>query len=283
MNPPRPSARSRSASGPVVGGMNPPTGAIASLNAFPGAIDRSSVPTATMKSPKKKGPTKAALAKHERLLRMERELWGGGLRHVAGLDEVGAGPWAGPLFAACVVLDPARLEPLIGVNDSKQLSAERREELDQQIRACALAFAVSECSVEEIDRINIRQAALLAMRRALDAVQAQLGGIDRVLIDAHTLPDLPILQQPIVKGDATSLSIAAASIVAKVARDAVMRRFAEQYPGYGFEQHKGYGTAQHQDALSSLGPTPIHRRSFAPIRTILEGAPSRLAIPRPPA
>ncbi|MFO0723758.1 MAG: ribonuclease HII [Myxococcota bacterium] len=216
-----------------------------------------------------KKPSRAAKAKHERLLKLERGLWSNGSVRVAGLDEVGAGPWAGPLFAACVVLDPGKVDALVGVNDSKQLSPERRSELDQRIRENAFAFAISESPVEEIDRINIREAALIAMRRALDAVRTQLGDLDHVLIDAHTLPNLDLEQEAIVKGDATSLSIAAASIVAKVARDEVMRAMAERYPGYGFEQHKGYGTAQHQSALESLGPTPIHRRSFAPIRALL--------------
>lgn len=208
---------------------------------------------------------RALRRRHKKLLVHERELWAQGLVRVAGLDEVGAGPLAGPLYAACVVLDPRLTDALVGVNDSKQLTALQREALDRQIRDHALGFAIAECTVEEIDRINIRNAALLGMRRALEAVEAKLGDAHHLLVDAHTL-EVERPQTAIIKGDATSLSIAAASILAKVARDRVMDDYAAQFPGYGFERHKGYATAEHREALERLGPCPIHRRSFEPVR-----------------
>jgi ribonuclease HII len=235
---------------------------------------------ARSKSPAEpKAPSARARARAERhtfLLTHERALWSAGCSRVAGIDEVGAGPLAGPVVAACVVLDPARTDALVGVDDSKKLSAAARHALDRVIRESALAYALAECSVEEIDRINIREASMLAMQRALDAVEAQLGPVGHVLIDAHTL-SVSRPQTPLIKGDATSLSIAAASIIAKVARDATMDAYATTYPGYGFDRHKGYGTAEHMAALSSLGATAIHRRSFAPVRAALASAPGDLA------
>ncbi|MCC7380414.1 MAG: ribonuclease HII [Deltaproteobacteria bacterium] len=204
----------------------------------------------------------------------ERELWSSGAIHIGGLDEVGAGPWAGPLMAACVVLDPTRLDPLLGVDDSKRLSAAQRETLSSRIRENATAWAIAEVSVEEIDRLNIRVAAILGMERALASVVAALGDVHALLVDAHTLPSATMPQRAIIKGDATSLSIAAASIVAKVERDAMMTRLSEVYPGYGFERHKGYGTAEHRGAIDRLGPTPLHRRSFAPVRALLSPEPT---------
>jgi len=206
--------------------------------------------------------------RHRRLLKYERELWEGGAIYVAGLDEAGAGPLAGPVVAGCVALDRERTRHLVGVYDSKQLGAAQRETLAVQIRAHAAAFAVAEVSAEEIDRINIRQACLLAMRRAFDAVAAQVA-VDHVLIDARALDALPAPQTAIIKGDASSLAIAAGSILAKTHRDALMLDFAAAHPGYGFEQHKGYATAEHREALRRLGPSPIHRRSYAPVRAAL--------------
>jgi ribonuclease HII len=219
---------------------------------------------------------RARAERHTFLLTHERALWSAGCSRVAGIDEVGAGPLAGPVVAACVVLDPARTDALVGVDDSKKLSAVARQALDHIIRESALAYALAECSVEEIDRINIREASMLAMQRALDAVEAQLGPVGHVLIDAHTL-SVSRPQTPLIKGDATSLSIAAASIIAKVARDATMDTYATTFPGYGFDRHKGYGTAEHMEALSRLGATAIHRRSFAPVRAALASAPGDLA------
>lgn len=183
---------------------------------------------------------------------------------IAGVDEAGRGPLAGPVSAAAVVLDPADLPP--GLNDSKTLSAARRAVLFDQIHACAevsLAFA----SVEEIDRLNIRAASLLAMRRAV----AGLGFVpDAALIDGNACPEgLPCRGVTLVKGDAKSLSVAAASIIAKVARDRVMTALAAEFPGYGWEINAGYPTAGHRAALLDLGVTPHHRRSFRPVHNIL--------------
>lgn len=206
--------------------------------------------------------------RHEELLEFENLHWLES-RVVAGLDEAGAGPLAGPVTAACVVLDPKRVHELVGVDDSKSLSAARRQMYADQIRESALAFAVAEASIEEIDEINIRQAGLLAMKRALDAVLVKLSPIDHLLVDARTVPDTQIPQDNLIKGDARSLSIAAASILAKVDRDAFMQGVAADYPEYGFEQHKGYGTAAHIAALRKHGVSPLHRRTFEPIRSML--------------
>lgn len=201
-------------------------------------------------------------------MELETPLWTAGSRRIAGLDEAGAGPLAGPIFAACVVVDPERAGFLLGVDDSKALTATARAERAEVIRTHALAFAVSSASVEEIDRINILQAGLLAMRRALDEVCAKLGAVDHVFIDARKLGSR-FPETSIIKGDAKSLSIAAASILAKVARDAVMCEAAVSYPQYGFERHKGYATEDHLAAVRAHGPTPLHRRTFAPISTML--------------
>jgi ribonuclease HII len=183
---------------------------------------------------------------------------------VCGADEAGRGPLAGPVVAAAVMLDPAR--PIEGLRDSKQLSAARREALARQIRQRALAWAIAAASVEEIDAINILQASLLAMRRAIE----RLDPAPRwALIDGNQLPRLTIPARAIVGGDASEPAIAAASILAKTFRDALMRRLAARHPGYGFEHHAGYGTAAHLEALRRLGPCAIHRRSFAPVRAAL--------------
>ena len=187
-----------------------------------------------------------------------------GLTCIAGVDEVGRGPLCGPVTAAAVVLDPARIP--VGLDDSKKLTASRRAVLARQIWASANC-AVAHASVEEIDTLNILQASHLAMCRALAALPQQP---DHVLIDGNRLPrDLTLSAEAIVKGDARSLSIAAASIIAKQARDLLMVDLAQQHPGYGWEKNAGYPTKDHLEALLNLGVTPVHRRSFRPVHNIL--------------
>jgi ribonuclease HII len=195
-----------------------------------------------------------------RLLALRKRLIAAGALCVAGVDEVGVGPLAGPVVAAAVVL-PERPR-LPGLDDSKRLSRDARERLALEIHAQAIAVAVAEVSVEEIDRRNIYQASLLAMQQAVAALDPQP---DHVLVDARRIPGIASAQTAIVGGDGLDASIAAASIVAKVHRDAIMARLDEQYPGYGFGRHMGYGTPEHLSALQRLGATPIHRRSFAPV------------------
>lgn len=193
-----------------------------------------------------------------------RELAIGGL--VAGVDEVGRGPLAGPVTAAAVILSADRIPA--GLNDSKKVSEMRRRALSVEIKANALV-SLGWASVEEIDRLNIRNAALLAMLRAVTGLPARPG---HALIDGNACPDgLPCPATPIVKGDAKSLSIAAASIIAKVARDDVMADLARAYPGYGWEKNAGYPTKLHLKGLQDLGVTPHHRRSFKPVHNILCG------------
>lgn len=179
---------------------------------------------------------------------------------VAGVDEAGRGPLAGPVVAAAVILDPAH--PIAGLADSKQLTAQRREALFALIQQRALARCVAEASREEIDHLNILQATMLAMRRAVEGLAVQPG---RVLVDGNRLPRLAIAAEAIVKGDAKVPAISAASILAKVTRDHWCLRLHERYPHYGFDRHKGYGTAEHLAALGEWGPCPEHRRSFAPV------------------
>ncbi len=179
---------------------------------------------------------------------------------VAGIDEAGRGPWAGPVVAAAVILSADGV--LDGIDDSKRLPRERRAELYEQIRATA-TVGIGEASVEEIDVLNILEATMLAMRRAVEALETRPS---HALVDGNRLPDLACPAQAIVKGDSRSLSIAAASIVAKETRDRTMRRLARTYPGYGWEHNAGYGTREHARALETLGPTPHHRRSFRPVR-----------------
>jgi ribonuclease HII len=193
-------------------------------------------------------------------LTVEHNLWRQGLRLVAGVDEVGMGPLAGPVVAAAVIF-PANAAEVFpqGVRDSKTLSAKAREQLDREIRQWAVGVGIGLVEVEEIDRINIYQAGLKAMRLAL----AQLPqSPEQVLIDGRTLPDLPYSQTTFIKGDRDIYSIAAASIVAKVHRDGLMLLLHEKYPQYGFAKHMGYGTAAHRAALREFGPCPVHRRSF---------------------
>lgn len=198
------------------------------------------------------------------MLRFEEAAWATGVVHVAGVDEAGMSPLAGPVAAGAVIL--ARGTRWAGVDDSKKLTAAERERLASVVKSEAVAWAVGFVSVEEIDRINIHHAGLLAMRRAVEGlgVPAQ-----HLLIDARTLRDVPLPQERIVKGDARSLSIAAASILAKTARDAWMTELDRQYAGYGFAKHKGYPVKEHLAALRSLGACAIHRRSFGPVREAL--------------
>ena len=201
----------------------------------------------------------------------EAALLASGATRIAGVDEVGRGPLAGPVTAAAVILDPARIPA--GLDDSKALAPARREALAAEIAAVA-EVSIVHVSVAEIDSLNILRASLLAMDRAL----AGLGAAPcHALIDGNRMPDrLPCRATAMIKGDARCVSIAAASIVAKVARDRLMVELAQQHPGYGWERNAGYATKMHRQALRDLGPTPHHRRSFAPVRNILwqENSPS---------
>jgi ribonuclease HII len=183
---------------------------------------------------------------------------------LAGVDEVGRGPLAGDVVAAAVILDPLR--PIVGLRDSKKLSVSRREELAQLIRERAVAWAIASATVAEIDEINILQASLLAMQRAVEALLPQPG---YVLVDGNRLPHWRYPSESVVRGDDRVPAIAAASILAKVHRDAALIRLDHQYPGYGFAKHKGYPTVLHLEALRTLGVTPVHRRSFAPVKKLL--------------
>ncbi len=182
---------------------------------------------------------------------------------MAGVDEAGRGPLAGPVTAACVLLDPAH--PITGLADSKGLGAARREELAREIRARALAWTVASASVEEIDALNILQATLLAMRRAVLEINPHP---DEVLVDGNRCPTLPCAVRAVVRGDATVPAISAASILAKTARDALMDELHQEHPAYGFDRHRGYPTPEHLAALGRLGPCEVHRRSFAPVRAL---------------
>lgn len=193
---------------------------------------------------------------------------GSGLVLVCGVDEAGRGPLCGPVVAAAVILDPAR--PIEGLNDSKKLSERARERLAPLIRERALAWAIAEASVDEIDRLNILHATMLAMQRAVHGLgQAPT----QVLIDGNRCPALPYPTLAIVKGDATEASISAASILAKTARDASMRTLDVLWPQYGLAAHKGYPTAAHLQALREHGVADFYRRSFAPVRRLLENDP----------
>ncbi len=195
--------------------------------------------------------------KLETMLRFERGLWGSGKRYIAGIDEVGRGPLAGPVVAAAVIL-PEDFS-LLGVDDSKKLSPKKREELFEQIKEAAVCWAVGRREPERIDEINILEATKEAM---LDAVAALPVRPDHLLIDAVTLRGADCPQTSIVHGDALSVSIAAASIIAKVTRDREMVEMDAVYPGYAFASNKGYGTAAHYEGLAKLGPCPLHRRTF---------------------
>ena len=187
---------------------------------------------------------------------------------VAGVDEAGRGPLAGPVVAAAVILDD--LKPIAGLADSKTLSPRQRERLSAEIHARALCFSVAQASVEEIDRLNILQATLLAMRRAVMGLRLKP---HKVLVDGNRLPTLDIVAEAVVQGDRKVPAISAASILAKVARDRWCLEIDAEYPAYGFAAHKGYGTAQHLLALQTHGATPWHRRSFSPVARVLSRGP----------
>ena len=186
---------------------------------------------------------------------------------LAGVDEVGRGPLAGDVVAAAVILDPQR--PIAGLRDSKKLTAARREALALLIREHALAWSIARASVAEIDQLNILQASLLAMHRAVQGLDPQP---QYVLVDGNRLPRWNYASEPVIKGDDRVPAIAAASILAKVQRDGELQALEQEYPGYGFASHKGYPTAAHLQALRELGVTPVHRRSFAPVKKLLSGA-----------
>lgn len=198
------------------------------------------------------------------ILRYERELWAKGIVQVAGVDEAGMSPLAGPVAAAAVIFEPGFR--LAGVDDSKKLDAKERERLAPLIREAAVAWAVGFVEPEEIDRINIYWAGILAMKRALLGLSR---APSYVLVDGRKIHALSVPQQRIYKGDQKSLSIAAASILAKTARDAKMVAYCREYPEYGFSVHKGYPVRAHREALKRHGPCPIHRRSFAAVREAL--------------
>ena len=211
------------------------------------------------------------------LLRYEVELWESGHVHVAGVDEAGMAPLAGPVVAAAVVLP--RSYKLRGIDDSKVLDPDTRQRMAAELKRDAVAWAVGVAEVEEIDRLNIYHAGLLAMRRAVLGLGLQPSF---VLVDARRIPDCPVPQKGIVHGDALSLTIAAASVLAKTTRDAWMAEMDLLYPGYGFAAHKGYPTPQHEAALRNLGACPLHRRSFAPVRQALGLVPIQEALFDPP-
>jgi len=189
---------------------------------------------------------------------------------VAGVDEVGRGPLCGPVVAAAAMLDPERIDPALAarIDDSKKLKATAREEVADALFRCA-SVGLGAASVAEIERLNILHAAMLAMRRAVMALPATP---ELALVDGNRAPDLPCPVRTVIKGDGISISIAAASIVAKVTRDRIMTRLETRYPGYGWARNAGYGTAEHRAALETLGVTPHHRKLFAPVNKILSRA-----------
>jgi ribonuclease HII len=210
-----------------------------------------------------------------KLLRYENILWADGIVRVAGVDEAGMSPLAGPVAAAAVIFSPRARIP--GVDDSKKLDAATRDHLAAEIKQTAIAWSVAFAEVEEIDTINIYWAGVLAMRRAVEGLSKKP---QHLLLDARRLKDVAIPQQAIVKGDCKSLSIAAASILAKTTRDALMHRLDAKHPGYGFAKHKGYPVREHLFALNRLGASPVHRRSFTPVREVL-GLPPLPPWPKP--
>jgi ribonuclease HII len=194
-------------------------------------------------------------------LERERALWDKGYEVVAGLDEVGRGPLAGPVVAAVVVFPPGQLS-VEGLNDSKLLTPLARERLQAEVKQQALAWSLGAASVKEIDRLNIRRATILAMQRALRHLPAKP---EHILVDGNPVPELGSPHEAIVKGDRICQSIAAASVIAKCARDRLMERLAKRYPEFSWDTNKGYGTAGHLRALDELGPTEHHRRTFSPV------------------
>lgn len=204
------------------------------------------------------------------LFKFEQEIWSAGVTRIAGVDEAGMSPLAGPVVAGAVILPVGWRR--VGVDDSKKLDAKQREALAIEIKANAIAWGVGLTSPEEIDRINIYWAGLLAMKRAIAALDP---APEHLLIDARKLKDVPIPQTAIIHGDALSFSIAAASIIAKTTRDAIMVQLDRDHPGYGFAKHKGYPVAEHYAALDRLGACVMHRRSFGPVRKVLGLEPAQ--------
>ncbi|EQB63373.1 MAG: Ribonuclease HII [candidate division Zixibacteria bacterium RBG-1] len=207
-------------------------------------------------------PSPAKKAKPKDWLFFESDLSQKGFRHIAGVDEVGRGPWAGPVVAAAVIFPPKILLP--DINDSKKLNSLQREKLFKQIKKKAVSIGVGIAEVGDINQLNILKASLKAMHQALLNLKISPGF---VLVDGREkIPHLKIPQTPIVKGDSKSQSIAAASIIAKVTRDKIMQVLHKQFPEFGFDRHKGYGTKKHQEALKKFGPTPLHRLGYAPVK-----------------
>ena len=220
--------------------------------------------------PRKKAPIKI----HPKpTIKLEEKLWTAGIKIIAGLDEAGRGAWAGPVCAAAVVLphDPNICRSLTGVRDSKCMTPKQREHWRSRIQSSAVDWSIAFASNEEIDSKGILPCTCLAMNRAINQLKYKP---KHLLVDFITISDCDLPQTCLPKGDSLSLSIAAASVLAKTARDKLMIKLDEQYPGYGFAQHKGYGTSQHREALQRLGLTPIHRRSFLPMKTIILNAAS---------
>ena len=206
------------------------------------------------------------LRRRRAVITLERQLWEAGVQIVAGIDEAGRGPLAGPVVAAAVVF-PAGCKGVKGVNDSKILTEDARNALDRTIRRRALAFALGAASAREIDRINILRASHVAMRRALARLRLD---VNHVIVDGLPVPNLGSVQTAVVDGDAKVHCVACASVLAKVARDRLMKRLAARYPQYGWDTNVGYGTPEHRQALLEFGPTPHHRLSFAPLQFSLE-------------
>jgi len=215
-------------------------------------------------------------AKYWHRLAYERDLWQRGFSHVAGVDEAGCGPLAGPVVAAAVIFPKGWLETGLphkfrGLNDSKQLTAEEREKFFERLQLHPeVRFAIATVDVETIDRINIRQAAWQGMQRALDQLDPRA---EHVLVDGLRIKWLPYRQTALVEGDARSYSVAAASVLAKVTRDRLMREYHAQFPEYGFADHKGYATAQHLAAIEKFGACPIHRKTFGPLKPVAPAEP----------
>jgi ribonuclease HII len=228
------------------------------------ADERKSVQKLVVRWYKQKELEEAQKALFEQMSRYERELYQQNVQYIAGVDEVGRGPIAGPVVAAAVILPKNAYLP--GLNDSKKLSESKREELYKQIINCAVSIGIGMVSAEEIDRLNIYQATKKAMVQAVEQLTPQP---DYLLIDAMELPVF-LLQLSIIKGDANSISIAASSIIAKVTRDRFMKELGNQYPEYGFEKHMGYGTKEHLEAIQKYGIISEHRKSFAPVREAMQ-------------
>lgn len=225
---------------------------------------RKGVQTLLQRWKKKKLEEKVLEQQYKEMTQYELTLYKKGLTHIAGIDEVGRGPLAGPVVAAAVILPQDAYLP--GLNDSKKLSEQKREELFQKINACAISIGIGIIPANEIDDVNIYQATKQAMKKAIFGLSVKP---EHLLVDAMEIPiDIP--QTSIIKGDANSVSIAASSIIAKVTRDRLMVRLSHDYPQYGFEKHMGYGTAYHLEALKKHGVTSEHRRSFAPVRELIE-------------